>query len=380
MSIYDDETELGIFDEPETVESPRRPRRRLGSRPGGPRRPAPPPGTVAVARLVGLVVLAVALVVGLAVSVGGGGKGGYAAYMDGVQPIAQRSARVGSAFAGALGSASLTLSGLRTKLEGWAQEEQQAYDQAQALQPPGPLQSAQQELLAALQLRALGLANLAGTLAQAGSKPTATVASELATQAQLLSASDIVWAELFRLPATETLARRGVTGVIAPASRFVANPDVISSRSFALVYARLKSTAAGGKVTGLHGSALVGTAAVFGGRTVPLSTSTPTTVDVAPDLVFRVTFTDSGNYQEVRVPVTLQVTVSGQTVLSQRRVVPSILAKRQATVSFGNLQLPPAAFGASANVHVEIGKVPGEVRLANNGATYPVFFSLPKNG
>jgi len=383
VGTFDDETELGFFDEPETLESPRR-RRRIAPRAGGPRRPPPPPGAVAVGRLTGLVALAIALVVGFVFWVGScqgqGAHAEYASYMDGVRPIAQRSAQTGAAFAGALGSPSLTLPGLQTKLRGWAQEEQQAYDQAQRLRPPGPLQAAQQELLATLQLRALGLAGLAATLAQAGSKPTPTVASELATQAQLLSASDIVWAELFRLPVTETLTRLGVTGVMAPPSQFVGNPDVISARSFALVYARLKSTGAGGKVSGLHGSALVGTAAVVGGKTVPLSTSAPTTVEVAPSLVFRVTFTDSGNYQEVRVPVTLTVTVSGQTVLAKKQIVPSILAKQQATVTFANLQLPPAAFGSSANVHVEIGKVPGEVRLDNNRATYPVFFSLPKNG
>jgi len=70
VSTYDDadDTELEFFEEPETLESPRRPRRRI--RPGGggdgPRRPAPPPpGAVALARLAGFVALAIAVVVGL---------------------------------------------------------------------------------------------------------------------------------------------------------------------------------------------------------------------------------------------------------------------------------------------------------------------------
>ena len=50
------------------------------------------------------------------------------------------------------------------------------------------------------------------------------------------------------------------------------------------------------------------------------------------------------------------------------------------TVSFGNLKLPPSAFGANATVRVEVGKVPGETNLANNRASYLVFFSLPSNG
>jgi hypothetical protein len=155
---------------------------------------------------------------------------------------------------------------------------------------------------------------------------------------------------------------------------------VISSRSFGIVYQRLKATNTGGKVTGVHGSALVGTEAVAGSSTKQLSTSTPTTVDVAPNLVFKVTFTNSGNFQEVKIPVTLTVTVFGKTVLTQKKVVPSILAQHQQTVTFGNLQLPTTAFGANARVHVEIAKVPGEVRLENNSASYPVFFSLPSGG
>jgi hypothetical protein len=386
VSTHDDETELEFFDEPETLESPgRQPRRVRPRRPGGPRRPsAPPPGAVALARLAGFVALAIAVVVGLVFWIGScQGKSRhdeYASYMNDVRPIARSSAATGTAFANALGSAKLTLPALQSKLEQWSRQQQQDYDDALRLRPPAQLQSAHQQVLATLQLRAIGLAGLANQLAQAGSKSPADVANALAGQAQILSASDLVWSELFHLPAKETLTRLGVKGVIPPASQIVSNPDVISARSFGIVYQRLKATNTGGKVTGVHGSALVGTEAVAGSSTKQLSTSAPTTVDVAPNLVFKVTFANSGNFQEVKIPVTLTVSVFGKTVLTQKKVVPSILAQHQQTVTFGNLQLPTTAFGANARVHVEIAKVPGEVRLDNNSASYPVFFSLPSGG
>ena len=91
--------------------------------------------------------------------------------------------------------------------------------------PPAPLQAAHQQVLATLQLRAIGLAGLANTLAHGRDRsPPAQVANSLAEQAQLLSASDLVWAELFQLPATETLKRLGVKGVIAPPSQIVIEP------------------------------------------------------------------------------------------------------------------------------------------------------------
>jgi hypothetical protein len=383
VSTYDDEQPLEFFEEPETLESPGRQRRRIRpTRPGGPRRPGPPPpGAVALARLAGFVALAIAVVVGLVFWVGScQGKSKhdeYASYMDNLRPLAQGSARTGTDLTNALGSQNLTLTGLRSKLQEWSVQQQEYYDDALRLRPPGPLQSAHQQALATFQLRAIGLASLANAVAGAGSKSDTDVANSLAGQAQTLTASDIVWANLFRLPATQTLKRLGVRGVIPPPSQLVANPEVITANSFGTVYQRLKAANTGGKPpSGLHGSELNSTTAVSGGETKTLTTSSPTTVKVAADLVFNVTFTNSGDFQEVKVPVKLTVTVFGKTVVNKTQTVDSIDSKQQHTASFGNLDLPTSAFGANATVHVSIGKVPGEVHLENNSASYPVFFSL----
>jgi hypothetical protein len=384
VSTYEDEPDPGFFEEPETLEAPRRPARRMRRPgPGGPRGPAPPPpGAVALTRLAGLVALAIAIVVGLVFWVqscqGKSRRPEYASYMDHVRSIAQGSAGAGAAFENELSSPKLTVAGLQAKLEQWSRQQQQEYDDALSLRPPGPLQAAHQEVLATLQLRAIGLTGLADALAGAGSSSTATVADALAGQAQLLSASDIVWAELFRLPATETLTRLGVRGVIAPPSQFVSNPEVISSQSFGRLYTRLKSTNSSGHVTGLHGTELLGVEAVSGGTTKTLSPSTPTTVDVA-NLIFKVTFEDSGNFQEVSVRVTLTVSAAGQVVVRKTQVVPSIVPQGRQTVSFGKLNLPTQAYG-TATVRVAIAKVPGETDLTNNKAAYPVFFSLSSGG
>jgi hypothetical protein len=380
VSTFDDETELEFFEEPETLESPRRPRRRIRPpRAGGPRRPSPPPpGAVALARLAGFVALAIAVVVGVVFWAGCQGQSThdeYASYMSKVQPIAQSSAASLSAYAKQLGSPKLTLAELQAKLGLWSRQQQQDYDDALRLMPPAPLQAAHQEVLATLQLRAIGLIGLANTLATAGSKSASQVADRLAKQAQLLSASDLVWAELFKLPATETLTRLGVKGVIAPPSQIVSNPEVISAHAFTQVYSRLHATTAGGKVTGLHGSELVSTEAVSGGQTQTLTVSSATTVNVAADLVFKVSFKDAGNFQEVKIPVTLTVSVFGKTKVSKKKTVPSILKGQTATVSFGNLDLQ-SAFSGQATLRVTVGKVPGETNVANNQASYPVFFSL----
>jgi len=389
VSTYDDDqTDLEFFEEPATLEAPGRPRRRIRSpRGGGPRRPSPPPpGAVALARLAGLVALAIAVVVGLVFWVGscqGQSKHDeYKAYMDKVLPIAQSSAATGTtALSRELNSPKLTLADLQSKLALWSRQQQQDYNEALRLVPPGPLQAAHQQVLATLQLRAIGLTGLANTLATAGSKDATRVGALLGRQARVLSASDLVWKELFRLPATETLRREGVRGVIAPPSQIISNPVVIRPHSFEEVYAALASTSTnGGKVTGLHGSELVSTEAVSGGQTKTLTVSSPTTVDVAANLAFKVTFKNGGDFREVKIPVKLEVSVFQKSVFSKTQTVPSIDKGETTTVSFANLNLPPSAFGANATVRVEVGKVRGETNLANNRASYPVFFSLPSNG
>jgi len=392
VSTYDDETPLEFFEEPETLESPERQRRRMRPqrRPGGPRRPAPPPpGAVALARLAGFVALAIAVVVGLVFWVGScQGKSTYdqyKSYMDKVQPIAQSSASAGgtAALAKEVNSTKLTLTGLQAKLEEWSRQQQQDYDDALRLVPPAPLQSAHQQILATLQLRAIGLTDLADKLAESGTKSASKVAEILVNQAKLLSASDLVWAELFKQPATQTMKRAGVVGVIAPPSKLVTNPVVISFRAFKVVYRRLHATSGSTSSTptqGLHGSEIVSTSAVVGGTTKLLATSSPTTspttVNVGASLVFDVVFKNGGDFDETNIPVTLTVTVFKNTVYTKKQVVRFIGKKAEQTVTFGNLQLPTRAFGPTATVNVDIGKVRGETTLSNNHASYPVFFSL----
>lgn len=393
MNTFDDDTELDFFEEPKTLERPARPRPRRRARPegGGPRRPAPPPGAVGLARLAGLVALGIVVVVGLVFWVGscqGQSKSDeYSSYFAKITPLAQSSARVGADFSNQLTARDLTLADLEAKLQAWSHEEQLDYAAAQRIRPPGPLQDDHAQVLDTFQLRALGLAGLADTLSQAQAASTApsgaTVAANLVTQAQLLSASDVVWTELFRLPATATLAQEGVTGVIVPASQIVSDPNIVSTRSLAILYSRLATTGGsgngdngGGTAKGLHGSALVSTQAVEGGKTTTLSTTTPETITAGSGLVIGVTFVDSGTFPEVQIPVTLDVIVSGKSVFTQTQTVAQVIAKQQTTASFTNIQVPSAAFGSTAKIKVKIGQVPGEVRLDNNTATYRVFFSL----
>ena len=175
-----------------------------------------------------------------------------------------------------------------------------------------------------------------------------------------------------------------MSGVIAPPSQIVTNPELITPHSFGEVYGGLRSTTGtgtgNGNVSGLHGSVLQSTEAVSGGQSKTLTVSTPTNVREAADLAFKVTFQNAGDFPERGVPVTLTVSLFAKKVYTKTETVPSIDTKETTTVTFSNLQLPPSTFSSQATVDVVVGKVPGEVKLDNNKASYPVFFSLSSNG
>lgn len=375
MNTFDDDNDLGIFEEPR-----RRPPRERARRPqrSNPRRGRPAAGSNAVLRLAGLIAVAIAIILGLVLSCSSQSKGDYSAYVAAMQPLAQDSASVGPKFATALATQGLTMESFESDLADWSKQEQADYVAAQRLQTPGPLQSAHAQALATFQLRAVGLAGLANTLTLAKAKhdSSAAAAALLASESQLLSASDVVWEQLYRLPVTQTLTAKNVTGVIVPASRIVTSPDIVSASSLAIVYQRVGASTSNGNVTGLHGSELIAATAVESGVSKALSTTSGTTVFCCSNLIVNVVLKDAGNYPEVQIPVRLAVTIGGESVYTTIKKVSQIAAGAEATVSFANLQVPPSAFGHSAAIYVKIGAVQGERQLGDNTATYPVFLRL----
>jgi hypothetical protein len=378
MSGYeDDNIEFDFFDEPETEEAPRPRRRPRRERSGPPRTPGPPTGIVPLARLVGLIAIAIAIVVAFVFWVGAcQGKSThdqYASYATKVKTVAASSTALGREFASKLVSGGLKQSELDQSLQQYAQQEQQEYDQAQQIHAPGPLRQVHQQLIDAIELRAKGLAALGQVLTQWTSKNTSATIDALAAQADLLTASDVVWEQLYRLPATQQLKTEGVTGVVIPASSFVPNTELISARSFGVLLNNMKGASTGGTPSGLHGSQLISVVANPGATA--LTTATATTVKVSADLAFAATVEDSGNFQENGVVVHLTIT-AGSTTIKRTQTIQTIAQKAQQTVSFGNFNLPTAAFGNRATVKVDVAPVPGETNTSNNTATYTVFFTL----
>ena len=383
MTERDSDIDFDFFDEPETQETTQRRRvQREGGprgprRTGGPRRPIGiPTGLTPLLRLTLLVVFAIFLIVVLVLWVqscqGASKHSEYASYMSKVDSIARGSAGVGRQLNDALTTPGVKESDLETKLNGLAQQQSQYADQAAGLTPPGPLRPEHQHLVEVLQLRASGISRLADAFRQtAKSKSASDAARLLSDQANLLVASDVNWDFYFRDPSLRELKRQGITGVAVPDSNFVQNPDLASVRSLMPVWQRIRGAAAGAKPTGLHGTGLVGVRVLPGGQ--QLSTSTETTVTASTSLAFEVTVKDTGNAQEVQIPVTLTIQATPKPIV-KKGTISVINPNETKTVTFRITEQPP--FGTPTRIKVDVQPVPAEKTISNNSAEYPVIFSL----
>jgi hypothetical protein len=380
MDPRDDDLQFDFFeDEPATTESQatrgRLPRR--GGRGTGMRRPpgGPPHGMTPVVRLLALLAIVVALLVffGLLVqSCASTSKHDKAKhYMDSVGTIARSSQDDGTAVANALITPGVKADALSAKLRNIADQERQNVAAAERLNPPGQLRDGNQQLVEALQLRVSGVQGLADTFAANPASKTTGEATVLSEQADRLLASDVVWDDLFKDPALAELKKEGITGIAPPDSNFVANRDLTTERSMALLLTRLRGTTAGGTPSGVHGTNIVDVKTLPGGQT--LSPTATNTVVATTGLAFVVSIQDSGDSQEVGIKVTVTIQKS-QGAIVRTKKLDLINPGQTKSVTIGDLGQVP--FAQKTTVNVDVSTVPGEKDPSNNKASYPVIFSL----
>src|SRR4051812_6969114 len=278
MDPRDDDIDFDFFeDEAATKEAQQaQPRVRLPRRGGsGGRRKrvsGPPRRLTPFLRLLGAAVILVVLLVvfGLAIQscASTSTHDQYESYMADASKIAQSSEDNGAAVGKALTTSGSKPAAIATQLDGIAQSERQNLEAAKKLSPPGGIRPENLQLQESLQLRISGVEGMASTMERVAKAPTTKgYAATLAGQASRLTASDVVWSDLFHDPALAQMTKDGVKGVSVPTSQFVADSSLVSEHEMSFVLGRLKgSTSTGGTPTGSHGSALLSVQALPGGQ------------------------------------------------------------------------------------------------------------------
>jgi hypothetical protein len=387
MSEHDPDIDFDFFeDEPATEETSRTQRiiRRPGTRgPDGPSRPPRAPQNLTpLLRLVGLIAFAILIIVLLVFWIqscqASGKTKTYKSYMTKIADVGSTSQQIGRQLGQALLTPGVKRAQLEQQISGLARQEQLDVNRARGITPPGPLRDEHQAVIQALEYRVSGLAGLANALgATDGSKDTQQAAGLLALQMRRLLASDVIWDDSFRGPATTELDHQGVTGTndnggpLVPPSPFLQNPELASTTAMAQIQSRLAGAATAGQNCPC-GTGLVTTKVLPAGT--ELSTSTQTDITVTVNMAFEVTVKNTGNSQVFSVPVKLTIEQSKGGNIVKNAKINFLNPGDESTVTFRNIS--NVSFATSATIKVEVQPVAGETKTDNNSADYPVIFSV----
>jgi len=365
--------EFDFFDESPTVESSQRAEGEPRKRRRLPTRPPKPPGGPQLYRLGVLIAGAIVLAVILILVVNSCRKNqkvsAYESYVESVSTIAAQSEDLGKQLNTQLTTPGITLEALREDVGGLRQQQEQLLQQAQDLGPPGPLLEQQEALVETMQFRVNGLDGLATALEQVAQTSNADEAGQLlASQAQRLVASDVVYADGFQSPTETVLEEQGVSNVPVPASRFVQNPEFGSPTQWKQTVARLTQSPQAG---GLHGNGIQAVRVQPGGQ--QLSPTEDNTIESSSELRFEVLVQNSGDSQETRVRVTL--VIQQDPLIEKQQFIDVINPGETKTVTFRDFG--ELSFSTATVLKVTVEPVQGETNTGNNTAEYPVIFVFP---
>lgn len=251
--------------------------------------------------------------------------------------------------------------------------------QAERLDAPDAMKSAQSNLELLLSLRRDGVANVADEIQTAlgGTAGAGTAVDAIAGQMQAFNASDVIYSQRVAPLILKGLKDDGIAASydgtageqVLPYADFL--PD-ISWMSPDYVAQQLGASTSTGRTTGtpapgLHGHQ-IDSVSVSG---VDLTTDGSNRIPASPPPTFVVNFTNGGENDETNVRVTVEITGS-DTPIRASTIVPNTTAGEAATANV-TMRSSPSTSGAS-EIRVTVEQVPGEETLDNNVATYSALF------
>jgi hypothetical protein len=163
--------------------------------------------------------------------------------------------------------------------------------------------------------------------------------------------------------------------VAVPDSNFLEDPQLATRQQMARIWRQIEGATTPPPPGTLRGNGIISVTAV-GEETVALSTQDLNEIVATPELSFRVVVENSGEAQEVQVPVTLTIQRAANPIRKQA-VIEAINPGQRTTVPFRDIGLTADDFGEQTTLQVAVEPVEGEENTDNNSFDYPVIFSVP---
>jgi hypothetical protein len=324
--------------------------------------------------LAALVVVLILIVLGVHSCAVSQANGALRDYNDSVAALIRASNQTGQQLfkqlSSGLGSSNATT--LQSNVDGDRLQAESQLSRAKGFSAPGPVATAQQYLVIAMQMRRDGIANIAQNLQPALQSSTAASAvNSIATEVARLYSSDVLYKD-YALPMIESALRSagivvgGANGQPVTTGQFVPDLQWLTS---AFIEAKLKltvtsSTSTAKPASGVHGHALdscsVGSTA--------LDTASAATLPAGSASTLTCTVTNDGANVETNVVV--KASISGTSITGQG-VIPQTQPGQQYTVQIPLSSAPPAG---TYSLTVAVQHVPGETTFTHNSKTFPVTF------
>jgi hypothetical protein len=257
------------------------------------------------------------------------------------------------------------------QLNGYRTSSSNRVDRAQALDVPGDLSGAQDELLEVLELRRDGFADITDALQVAlGDQNRREGSDDVAKQMQVFLASDIVDTQRFRPKLFTVLRDQELSAPDLPKAGFVPDiqwlqPDFVANQVNGL---RTGTGGGGAAAPGLHGNGIAGVS--LGGTA--LAPGGSASVQLTGDLSFQIQVQNQGENTETDVLVRVTVGDGGDAD-TQEETIPTIAAGELKTVTIPLSKQPPT--GQNVPIKVEVKPVPGEQKTDNNTQESSVIFT-----
>jgi hypothetical protein len=293
-------------------------------------------------------------------------------YDNGVASLIQRSDQTGRALfselSGASGSSSQTA--LQTQINQTRAQTLEQLRAAKNLSVPGPMKTAQSQLLLALRMRADAVSAIAEEIQPALATPTAGDAvASISRQMSRLYASDVLYND-YVAPALAAALRSvgiavgGFQGQPITHGHFVPSSQWLSSSFVAQQLGSVGARKTGKPAPGIHGHRME-SVTVNG---VPLQIGASNSVAATPPPTFVCTFQNDG--QNVETDVIVKVSVTG-TSIGGHAVVPKTVPGQSYTVHVTLSSSPPPG---NYTVTATVERVPGETVTTHNTLSFPVTF------
>jgi hypothetical protein len=247
---------------------------------------------------------------------------------------------------------------------------------AAALDVPDEMKPAQRNLLLALDLRAAAIGKIGEQLPAAnGNDASAYKAMEkIAGQMRAFLASDVIYSQRVAPLIADGFGHAGITGQTIVQSQFLESDGWLSTNKVAdriNPNAVSPSRTGAAPAPGTHGHGLVGTK--IGSVTLSPTAATRVPLAAGTKPTVNVTFANQGDNDETDVVVTLKISSGGGNPQTIPKRVNVTKKNSQTTTSIQFTTAPTA--GQAVQLAVTIGKVPGELKLENNKASYNVLFT-----